>query len=90
MSRPRPLRLLAYTDSRQLGGAEIALGYLLGALAPEIEVGVLSVDAAVGEAIALEAQAAAPELAPTPTDVAAADEISGETSAPAEGLEPEA
>jgi glycosyltransferase involved in cell wall biosynthesis len=52
VSRGRPLRLLAYTDSRQLGGAELALGYLLGALSAEIEVGVLSVDAEVGEAIA--------------------------------------
>jgi glycosyltransferase involved in cell wall biosynthesis len=44
--------VLAYTDSHEVGGAELALGYLLGALAPEIEVGVLAVDAAVGKAIA--------------------------------------
>jgi glycosyltransferase involved in cell wall biosynthesis len=47
-----PLRVLAYTDSTAVGGAEIALGYLLGALAPEIEVGVLATDARVGAAIA--------------------------------------
>jgi glycosyltransferase involved in cell wall biosynthesis len=52
VSGRRPLRLLAYTDSRQVGGAELALGYLLGALAGEIEVGVLAVEPAVGEAIA--------------------------------------
>ncbi len=46
------LRLLAYTDSTAVGGAEIALGYLLGALAPEIEVGVLATDQRVGAAIA--------------------------------------
>ncbi len=52
MSSRGPLRLLAYTDSGAVGGAELALGYLLGALAPEIEVGVLATDADVGEAIA--------------------------------------
>ncbi|HEX4805839.1 MAG TPA: glycosyltransferase [Conexibacter sp.] len=46
------MRLLAYSDSRQVGGAELALGYLLGALDPRIEAGVLAVDAAVGAAIA--------------------------------------
>ncbi len=46
------MRLLAYSDSRQVGGAELALGYLLGALDPAIEAGVLAVDEAVGAAIA--------------------------------------
>lgn len=46
------MRLLAYSDSRQVGGAELALGYLLGALDPGIEVGVLAVDESVGAAIA--------------------------------------
>jgi glycosyltransferase involved in cell wall biosynthesis len=46
------VRLLAYTDSRQVGGAELCLGYLLGALDPAIEVGLLAVDRAVGTAIA--------------------------------------
>jgi glycosyltransferase involved in cell wall biosynthesis len=45
------LRVLAYTDSSSVGGAELALGYLLGALAPTIEVGLLAVDNGVGEAI---------------------------------------
>ncbi|HSZ05115.1 MAG TPA: glycosyltransferase family 4 protein [Solirubrobacteraceae bacterium] len=48
----RPARLLLYTDSQELGGAELALGYLLGALTPEIEVAVLSTCDAVGRAIA--------------------------------------
>jgi glycosyltransferase involved in cell wall biosynthesis len=43
--------VLAYTDSSSVGGAELALGYLLGALAPTIEVGLLAVDRDVGEAI---------------------------------------
>ncbi|HEX5147113.1 MAG TPA: glycosyltransferase family 4 protein [Conexibacter sp.] len=46
------MRLLAYSDSRQVGGAELALGYLLGALDPSIEVGVLATDEVVGAAIA--------------------------------------
>jgi len=46
------VRLLAYSDSRQVGGAELALGYLLGALDPDVEAGVLAVDEAVGAAIA--------------------------------------
>ena len=46
------IRLLAYTDSNTIGGAELALGYLLGALAREIEVGVLATSAEVGEALA--------------------------------------
>jgi glycosyltransferase involved in cell wall biosynthesis len=48
----RPLRILAYTDSAGVGGAELALGYLLGALAGEIEVGVLTTSPEVGEAVA--------------------------------------
>jgi glycosyltransferase involved in cell wall biosynthesis len=44
--------LLAYTDSPEVGGAELALGYLLGALSEEIEVGVLATDARVAAAIA--------------------------------------
>jgi len=46
------MRLLAYTDARSVGGAEIVLGYLIGALGPDYEVGVLAVDRAVGEAVA--------------------------------------
>jgi glycosyltransferase involved in cell wall biosynthesis len=48
----RRLRLLAYTDSTEVGGAELALGYLLGALSAEIEVGVLATDERVAAAIA--------------------------------------
>jgi glycosyltransferase involved in cell wall biosynthesis len=46
------VRLLLYTDSPQVGGAEIALAYLLGALSPAIEAGVLASDARVGQTIA--------------------------------------
>lgn len=46
------LRLLAYSDSPDVGGAEVVLGYLLAALSPEIEVGVLATEARVAEAIA--------------------------------------
>lgn len=46
------LRVLAYTDSQSVGGAELALGYLLGALDPEIEVAVLATAQDVGETIA--------------------------------------
>ena len=46
------MRLLAYSDSRQVGGAELALGYLLGALDAGVEVGVLAIDEQVGAAIA--------------------------------------
>ncbi len=46
------MRLLAYTDSPEVGGAELALGYLLGALSEEIDVGVLATNADVASAIA--------------------------------------
>jgi glycosyltransferase involved in cell wall biosynthesis len=52
VSTSRPLRLLAYTDSEAVGGAELALGYLLGALGGKIEVGVLATSLAIAEKIA--------------------------------------
>jgi glycosyltransferase involved in cell wall biosynthesis len=52
MSGTTRIRLLAYTDSEAIGGAELALGYLLGALAREIEVGVLATSVEVGEVLA--------------------------------------
>lgn len=48
------MRLLAYTDARSSGGAEHVLGYLLAALDPAIEVGVLAVEEDVGAAIAAQ------------------------------------
>ncbi len=60
MSTTRPLRLLAYTDSGSVGGAELALGYLLGALGGKIEVGVLATDLAVAEKIASHRRGAVP------------------------------
>jgi glycosyltransferase involved in cell wall biosynthesis len=56
----RSLRLLAYTDSRAVGGAELALGYLLGALTEQIEVGVLATDLTIAERIASHRQGAFP------------------------------
>jgi glycosyltransferase involved in cell wall biosynthesis len=47
----RRLRLLVYTDSLEVGGAELAAGYLLGALSEKIDVGVLATDARVAAAI---------------------------------------
>jgi glycosyltransferase involved in cell wall biosynthesis len=60
------LRVLAYTDSRAIGGAELALGYLLGALAPEIEVGVLATDKRVAEAIAARRPGTSTVIVPAP------------------------
>lgn len=54
MSAHQPLRLLAYTDSHAVGGAELALGYLLGALHPALTVGVLATSAAVAEMLAAQ------------------------------------
>lgn len=53
------LRVLAYTDSGEVGGAELALGYLLGALRENIDVGVLATDARVAAAIAAHRPGAA-------------------------------
>ncbi|HEV7943976.1 MAG TPA: glycosyltransferase family 4 protein [Solirubrobacteraceae bacterium] len=63
-----PLRLLAYTESSEVGGAEIALGYLLGALRAEIEVGVLATDPDVGAAIATSRPGTRLLSAPAPQD----------------------
>jgi glycosyltransferase involved in cell wall biosynthesis len=52
VSANRPLKLLVYTDSGALGGAELALGYLLGALSEQIQVGVLTTDQSLAESIA--------------------------------------
>lgn len=60
MSPTRAPRLLVYTDSREVGGAELAVGYLLGALDPRVEVGVLAVSAEVGRAIAEHRAAGTP------------------------------
>ncbi len=51
MSAARPPRLLAYTDSLTVGGAELVLGYLLGALRSRMEIGVLAMNEGVAEAI---------------------------------------
>jgi len=48
----RVLRLAAYSDAATVGGAEVALGYVLGAVDPAIEVTVLATHREVGDAIA--------------------------------------
>lgn len=60
------LRLLAYTDSAQVGGAELALGYLIGALPASIDVGVLATSAEVGAAIAAHRDGAVRAAVPAP------------------------
>src|SRR5829696_6508418 len=48
----RRVRLTAYMDSVEIGGAEISLGHLLAGLDPSIEVTMIGVDAAVVDQIA--------------------------------------
>jgi glycosyltransferase involved in cell wall biosynthesis len=43
-SRPEPLRLAVYSDATEIGGAERALGALIGALRPDIELTLIGVD----------------------------------------------
>jgi glycosyltransferase involved in cell wall biosynthesis len=60
------MRLLAYTDSEAIGGAELALGYLLGALAPEIQVGLLVTSREVGETLVAHRPQARLSVVPAP------------------------
>jgi glycosyltransferase involved in cell wall biosynthesis len=69
VSRQRPLRLLAYTDSGAVGGAELALGYLLHALAGQIEVGVLATDLRIAERIAEHRPGALPVAVRSPRGI---------------------
>jgi glycosyltransferase involved in cell wall biosynthesis len=62
------VRLLVYSSSRTVGGAELVLGYLLRELDPGIEVGVLAVDRGVGEAIATQRAATVLATVPAPAD----------------------
>jgi glycosyltransferase involved in cell wall biosynthesis len=66
VSGSQALRLLVYTDSQSIGGAELALGYLLGALAEEIEVGVLATSAEVAAALAAYRPGAPVSVVPPP------------------------
>jgi glycosyltransferase involved in cell wall biosynthesis len=69
VSERRSLRLLAYTDSQAVGGAELALGYLLHALAEQIEVGVLATDLRIAEKIAGHRAGACPIAVRAPKGV---------------------
>jgi glycosyltransferase involved in cell wall biosynthesis len=62
------LRILFYSDSLAIGGAEIVLGYLLQGLDSAIEVGVLAVDRAVGEEIAAARAGTTVRVVPAPRD----------------------
>lgn len=48
----RPLRVVVYTDSAGIGGAEISLGHLVATASPALEITVLGVSAQVVNAIA--------------------------------------
>ena len=48
----RPLRLVAYTDTQHLGGADLALSHLLADLDPEIHVTVAGVTPTIVERVA--------------------------------------
>ena len=59
------MRLTAFTDSDQIGGAEISLANLLGALDPEIQVSVMGTDDAVVRRIASARSDASTILVPS-------------------------
>ncbi len=60
------MRILVYSDSPAIGGAEIALGYLLQGLDSAIDVGVLALDRAVGEEIAAARAGTTVSVVPAP------------------------
>lgn len=64
--RARPLRLLAYTDNSELGGADLSLSHLLAFLDAEVEVGVLGVSRAIVERVALVRPDTATVVVPAP------------------------
>lgn len=63
----RPLRLLAYTDNSELGGADLSLSHLLAFLGAEVRVGVLGVSRAIVERVALGRPDAVTVVVPAPT-----------------------
>ena len=64
--RARPLRLLAYTDNSELGGADLSLSHLLAFLDAEVQVGVLGVSDAILERVTLGRPDAATIVVPAP------------------------
>jgi glycosyltransferase involved in cell wall biosynthesis len=62
----RPLRLLAYTDNSELGGADLSLSHLLTFLDAEIEVGVLGVRRGIVERVARGRPESATVVVPAP------------------------
>jgi glycosyltransferase involved in cell wall biosynthesis len=63
----RPLRLLAYTDNSELGGADLSLSHLLAFLGAGVQVGVLGVSRAIVERVALGRPDATTVVVPAPT-----------------------
>jgi len=59
-----PLRVGFYVDSTEIGGAEVFLRYLLGALSREIEVAVIGVDQGVIEHVLTDCPSASARLVP--------------------------
>lgn len=62
----RPIRLLAYTDNRELGGADLSLSHLLAFLGPEVQIGVVGVSRAIVERVAGGRPDAATVVVPAP------------------------
>jgi glycosyltransferase involved in cell wall biosynthesis len=62
----RQLRLVAYTDTQQLGGADLALSHLLEGLDPEIDVTVAGVSRSIVERVAAGRAFASTKVVPRP------------------------
>ncbi|WP_347404998.1 glycosyltransferase [Nodosilinea sp. LEGE 06152] len=61
----RPLRVVVYTDSQGLGGAELSLGHLIATVSNEIDITVLGVSESVVDAIATQRPSAAKIVLPS-------------------------
>jgi glycosyltransferase involved in cell wall biosynthesis len=62
----RRLRLVAYTDTQHLGGADLALSHLLAGLDPEIDVTVAGVTSSIVERVAAGRAVASTKVVPRP------------------------
>jgi glycosyltransferase involved in cell wall biosynthesis len=65
-SRPRPLRILAYTDTEALGGADLALSHLLASLDGAVEAIVVGVRGEIVERVAAARPTTAVGIVPRP------------------------
>jgi glycosyltransferase involved in cell wall biosynthesis len=66
VSRHRPLRILAYTDTEALGGADLALSHLLASLDGAIEAIVVGVNGEIAERVAAARPTTAVGVVPRP------------------------